>query len=303
VTLTEEAGIGTTLTDFFMDGVSYGSQIKTLFGTAAIPPRGSITAGLGLKDIAVPKTVVFRFTGVDATGQQWSTEFSVPFQGTQVPASVRGMSNAATGQQIYAPGMIVSIYGTELSGGVVSATAVPLPGFLAGFEATVNGVTAPIYYVSPGQVNVQIPYETQPGSATLNLWTAYDSATYRFQVSAAAPGIFTFPDGSINPFRSAARGQTVSLYLTGEGQVTPTLATGNSPSAKTPLAQLPRPRQTVSVTVGGVPAETTFVGITSGLVGVTQINYTIPATAPLGVQPVVVTIGSVSSPPASITVQ
>ena len=90
MTLTEEAGIGTTLTDFFMDGVSYGSQIKTLFGTAAIPPRGSITAGLGLKDIAVPKTVVFRFTGVDATGQQWSTEFSVPFQGTQVPASVRG---------------------------------------------------------------------------------------------------------------------------------------------------------------------------------------------------------------------
>jgi uncharacterized protein (TIGR03437 family) len=303
LTLTEEAGIGTTLTDFFMDGVSYGPQIKTLFGTATIPPRGSISAGLGLKDVAVPKTVVFRFAGVDASGQAWSTEYSVPFKGTQVPAAVRGIGNAASGQQTFAPGMIISIYGNELSSGILSATAFPLPGFLAGFQATINGVTAPIYYVSPGQVNLQIPYETQPGSATLTLWTAFDSTTYRFQVASAAPGIFTFADGSINPTRTATRGQTVTLFLTGEGQVTPTLATGTSPAAATPLAQLPRPRQSVSVTVGGVPAQTTFVGIPSGLVGVTQVNYTIPTTAPLGAQPVVVTIGTTSSPPANITVQ
>jgi uncharacterized protein (TIGR03437 family) len=303
LTLTEEAGIGTTLTDFFMDGVSYASQIKTLFGSAAIPPRGSISAGLGLKELAVPKKVVFRFTGVDATGQTWSTEFSVPFTGPLVRTAVAGMSNAATGKQTFAPGMIVSIYGTELSSSVLAATAIPLPGFLAGFQAVVNGVTSPVYYVSPGQVNVQIPYETQTGTATLTLWTSYDSTTYRFPVSAAAPGIFTLPDGRINPFSSAARGQTVTLFVTGEGQVTPTLATGASPSAKTPLAQLPKPRQTVTVTVGGVAADVAFVGIPSGLVGVTQINYTIPATAPTGVQPVVVTIGNVASPSANITVQ
>ena len=40
LTLNEEAGIGTTLTDFLMDGVSYASQIKTLFGSASIAPRG-----------------------------------------------------------------------------------------------------------------------------------------------------------------------------------------------------------------------------------------------------------------------
>ena len=62
-------------------------------------------------------------------------------------------------------------------------------------------------------------------------------------------------------------------------------------------------RQTVTVTVGGVAADVAFVGIPSGLVGVTQINYTIPATAPTGVQPVVVTIGNVASPSANITGQ
>jgi uncharacterized protein (TIGR03437 family) len=303
LTLNEEAGIGTTLTDFLVDGVSYTSQIKTLFGSASIAPRGSISAGLGLKDLAVPKTVLFRFSGVDATGQTWTTDYSVPFSGPQVRTSIRGVSNAASGQQSFAPGMIVSIYGTQLGSSILGATAIPLPGFLAGFQAVVNGVTAPLYYVSPDQVNVQIPYETAAGSATLTLWTPYDSATYRFQVSAAAPGIFTFPDGSINPYRSASRGQTVTLFVTGEGQVTPSLATGNSPAAKTPLGQLPRPRQTVSVTVGGVPAQVEFVGIPSGLVGVTQVNYTIPAGAPSGVQPVVVAIGNSSSPPANITVQ
>ena len=303
ITLTEEAGIGTTLTDFQMDGVSYASQISTLFKTASIAPRGSITAGLGLKDLVVPKNVVFHFAGVDATGQGWSTDLQVPFSGPDVVTSVGGVSNAATGQQVYAPGMILSIYGTNFATSTLAASATPLSGFLAGFEAQVNGVTAPIYYVSPNQVNVQIPYETQPGLATLTLWTAYQSATYRFQVSSSAPGIFTFADGSINPFRTASRGQKVTLYITGEGQVTPSLRTGASPSPRTAIADLPRPRQTATVTVGGMPAGVDFIGIPIGLVGVTQINYTIPANAPLGAQQVIVTIGNASSPPATIVVQ
>jgi uncharacterized protein (TIGR03437 family) len=95
----------------------------------------------------------------------------------------------------------------------------------------------------------------------------------------------------------------VFLYITGEGQITPSLADGVSPSPGTPLASLPRPRQSLSVTVGGIPATVAFKGITSGLVGVTQINFTIPANVPAGVQPVVVTVGTAASPPAYITIQ
>ena len=54
------------------------------------------------------------------------------------------------------------------------------------------------------------------------------------------------------------------------------------------------------VTVG--PAGVPLVGIVSGLVGVTQINFTIPNGVPSGVQPVVVTVGTASSPPANINV-
>jgi uncharacterized protein (TIGR03437 family) len=68
------------------------------------------------------------------------------------------------------------------------------------------------------------------------------------------------------------------------------------------LSQLPKPQLPVTVTVGGVPATIPFIGIVSGLVGVTQINFTIPNGVPTGVQPVVVTVGTAASPPANINV-
>ena len=59
---------------------------------------------------------------------------------------------------------------------------------------------------------------------------------------------------------------------------------------------------TAVVTAGGIPATVKFMGITSGLAGVTQINFTIPNGPPPGDQPVVVTAGSASAPPIKLTV-
>jgi uncharacterized protein (TIGR03437 family) len=295
ITLNEEAGVGTTLTDFTIDGTSYASQIASLFSGGAIPPNGSISATYGFASLAVPKTVVLGFTGMDASGTQWTTQLPVQFSGPE-NVSVSGLSNAASGQPVYAPGMVLSIYGTQLATLSQSAATIPLPPYLAGFEATINGVIAPLYYVSPGQVNVQIPYETQPGQATLVAGTPYQNVTYKFQVAAAAPGIFTLPSGSGKP------GDTLTLLMTGEGQVRPSLATGRTPSSRTPLTQLPKPQLPVTLTVAGIPATIQFIGIVSGMVGVTQVNFTIPDAAPTGVQQVVVTVGSAASPPANITV-
>jgi uncharacterized protein (TIGR03437 family) len=92
------------------------------------------------------------------------------------------------------------------------------------------------------------------------------------------------------------------MYITGDGTVTPALATGATPS---PHAVTPMPKLPVSITVGGItvpPSNVEFTGIPSGLVGVTQINFTIPGNVPLGVQPIVVTVGSASSPAANINV-
>ena len=92
------------------------------------------------------------------------------------------------------------------------------------------------------------------------------------------------------------------LYITGDGQVRPQLATGASPAQSTPLAQLPKPRLAVAVTVGGAAATTQVIGIPPGLVGVTQISFTVPDNAPIGAQQVVVTVGTTASLPAKFTV-
>jgi uncharacterized protein (TIGR03437 family) len=302
LTLGEEAGVGTTLTSFTINGKSY--DIVATFGSTAIPPDGSVSStNLSLTGLTVPATVVFAFAGVDASGRQWSQQFSVPFQGQQVPLVVGGASNAASGQQSYAPGEIVSVYGTSLGDFAQAAVAIPLPDYLAGFEATVNNVPAPLYYVSPNQVNLQIPYEISPGTATLTVGNPYVNVNYTLQIRANAPGIFQSNGFITAPFSSASRGQVTTLFITGEGQVRPSLDDGDTP----PPGTYSKPVAAVSMTVGGQPVTTTatsgwFVGIPSGLVGVTQINFQVPSTVALGTQPVVVTVGSVSSPPVNLTV-
>jgi uncharacterized protein (TIGR03437 family) len=54
--------------------------------------------------------------------------------------------------------------------------------------------------------------------------------------------------------------------------------------------------------VGGVQATVNFAGVTYGLVGVTQINFVVPDGLPAGPQSVVVTVGGVAAPPATVTV-
>ncbi len=301
ITLTEEAGVAATLIGFTINGQSY--DVATVFGTTSLPADGSVSStGLGLANLAVPSNVIFAFTGTDAKGNPWTQTLSVPFDGPQTQLIVGGASNAATGQQSYAPGMLLSVYGTALGDFVQSAGTIPLPLYLAGFEAWVNGVMAPLYYVSPNQVNIQIPYETQPGITTLTVGNPYVNVNYNLTIVPAAPGIFMTDGFTAAPFSRAARGQTVTLFITGDGQVSPALADGATPPPGTPPTSLPSPKLPVTLTVGGQPATIVLIGIPSGLVGVTQINYTVPANAPLGVQPVVVTVGGVASPAAKLTV-
>jgi uncharacterized protein (TIGR03437 family) len=197
--------------------------------------------------------------------------------------------------------MLLAAYGTNLAPSTQIAGIQPLPLSLAGASATVNGISAPLWFVSPGQMNIQIPYETTSGTAVLGVNNNGQVASYIFQVTPTAPGIFV-SNSSIVPESSGAPGQTIVCFVTGDGDVTPTLTTGATPSAGTPLSQFPRSRQPLTMTVGGENATIVFNGIVTGLIGVTQVNFTIPSDAKPGVQPVVVTVGGLSSTPASFTV-
>jgi len=299
LTLTEEAGFATTVTGFTVNGTDYSSKIASIFGTPAIAARQSISGCYSLTLTSVPENETFGFSGVDANGDPWSTAVTESFQGPQAQLTVAGANNAASGKQVFAPGMIMSVYGTGLGTLAQAATTLPLPQYMAGFEALINNYPVPLYYVGPNQVNLQIPYEVS-GAADLNLGNPYANIDYTFTVAAAAPGIFTLFDGSnnVNPSQTVGVGQTATVYVTGVGQVTPSVADGAAPKA----GQAPTPRLAVTVTVGGIAAQTSYVAIPAWSVGVLQINFTIPPNVPSGRQPVVVTVGTTASQSAYITI-
>ncbi len=215
---------------------------------------------------------------------------------------VTAIANGASYAQAFAPGTLMTVFGTQLSPVTRSAVAVPLPLDIAGVSATVNGVSAPLYYVSPGQINVQVPYETGAGLAVLGVNNNGQLSSFPFTVAPAAPGLFTAADGSVTPSGSARQGQPAVAFITGDGDTNTFLITGASPPTGTATSRLPRPRLPVSVTVGGLPATVSFVGTPIGLVGISQINFTVPAAAPLGSQAVVVTVGGVRSQSGHINV-
>lgn len=276
--------------------------VSPLSGTG--PVTLSVTANPGgLSQPAYEATLVLEST--DAVPQLLNIPVRL-FIGASATAPVinpAGLVNSATYEQVAAPGMALSVYGERLALGEQLASTVPLPTSLRGASAAVNGRAAPLYYVSPGQLNLQVPFETEVGTATLTVTVDGQSASQQFQVANTAPGIYTYDGRDIVPVREAGRGDWAFLYVTGQGAVSPPVATGAAPPPDTPLYSLPAPTASVIVTVGGVPADLSFCAIPYGLVGTTQINYRVPVSAPTGIQPVVVRAGDKLSPAAYILVK
>ena len=219
--------------------------------------------------------------------------------------SIVGLQNAFSFQSVFAPGMSMTVYGSNLAAGTQAATRLPFPLTMQGVTATVNGIAAPIAYASPGQLNIQVPYETGAGPAVLAVNRGGQVAAYPFTVSITAPGIYpsAIDNSTGKPVTTAPAGAVLLLFMTGEGDVTPFLVTGATPPATiTSPSLLPKPRLPVAVTVGGVPAQVLFAGIPSGLAGVTQIDIVTPSNVPAGEQDIVVTVGGVPAPAVKLTV-
>jgi uncharacterized protein (TIGR03437 family) len=284
---------------FSVGGVSLGSA-------ALVGSGGTATATLTVSGNQLPAgsgTITASYSEGSSSSVTASVTVSVSGSGSNQTPVVQGVANGASFQHVYSPGMTLSVFGSQLAPSVSTASSVPLPVSTIGVAATVNNVAAPLYYVSSGQLNIQIPYETavnQP--ATLRVNNNGLIATYQLNMVPASPGIFTDSNGGIVPIATGNRGSIVSLYLTGAGAVNPEVATGATPGAGTPIADLPRPSLNVVVTVGGVPAAIEFIGIPAGLVGVTQINFYVPSGITDGTQPVVVTVNGQASSAANLRV-
>jgi uncharacterized protein (TIGR03437 family) len=199
--------------------------------------------------------------------------------------------------------MLLSVFGSNLAPSSWSWTSIPLPSQLAGVTVTVNGLTAPLLYVSPTLLDIQVPYEL-PTDTPLTVIVDNNgrTATGVLTLSAAAPGIFTDSNFAPIPNIGGAPGEILTLYITGAGAITPQIATGDAPPMSTATTDLPRPQQSLTVNVGGLPATIHSVVVPGGLVGVVQVSYQIPEGLPLGTNAVIVQVGNVSSAAANLTI-
>jgi minor extracellular serine protease Vpr len=233
-----------------------------------------------------------------------------------------GVVNAGDHQagQGFAPGSYVEIYGVGLSEATRVAATPYLPVSLAGvsvsFDAPGLSVPGHLYFVTPNQVDVQIPWELQGLSSALMKVSvgASQSAVYIVPLANVSPAAFEIPDSSgnrlviaardgnnkvISTANPARRGQTISLYVNGLGEVDNTPVSGD-PTAAQPLAST---LATPHVTIGGVDAAVTFNGLSPFSVSLYQINVTVPAQAPTGRQPIKITINGIDSKASSLPVQ
>lgn len=219
-------------------------------------------------------------------------------------AVIAGIVNSASFQPALSPGSLASIFGTNLANTFTTLSASsssPLPFVSGGVSVTVNGLNAPLAYVSPGQINLQIPYRAGAGPAVLSVNNNGNVAGFQFTLAPTAPAVYMDANGVPLGGFAVGPGGTSALYLNGAGDITPATKSG-FPSTTSSVSGSAKPLLPLSVTVGGQQAFLTFVGIPAGLIGTMQVNYTLPPGVTPGVQTVVVTVGGASSPQANITV-
>ena len=231
-------------------------------------------------------------------------EWAVPMPA--FPAN--GVVNAAAVQAALSPGELFSIYGANLATDAEQPSWLPLPATMSATSVQINGITAPLLYASPGQINAQVPWEVTPGSATVTVTHAGVAASQTVTIAASGPAIFTI-GGTYAAARNqnytvnsqsapAAVGQAILLFGTGLGAVSPAVATGVAASSTT----LSKVTGQVTATVGGLPATVQFAGLAPGFAGLCQINVIIPAGVS-GSVPVVISVNGNTSNAAQIWVQ
>ncbi len=265
------------------------------------PSQITLTAsGKGFEPGAYHATVVIQ--SANAVPQYINVPVMFVLGGSTAGTGITSVANPASYQTTGSPGMSFAIFGTMLSNTTATASGSPLPLSTAGVSVTVNGSPAPVLYASPGQLNIQIPYSVGTGPAVLGVNNNGQIAGFQFQMAASAPAIFSDSTGSLSPNATVKQGAVGTLFMTGAGEVSPALKTGYAATTAASAAQF-KPVLPLSLTVGGVPAFVQSVGLTANQFGVTQVNFIVPASVPMGLQPVIVTVGGLSSPPVNVTIQ
>ena len=307
-------------------GSNFGSRTVVRWNGQSRPTSFVDSAHLAViipaNDIAVVgRAAVLAFNTASGGGASNATSFTI---GPPPQTASNAFVNAANpaGGNALAPRSIASLFGANLAPRVAIADlAPPLPFTLGGVTMTMGGGSVPLFFVSPEQVNFQIPLFNLTGQVSTSLTVTQGTAitTITVLLKPYAPALFTTnaggtgqastliagttslaaPIGAFPGSRPAKVGEYISIYATGLGDVS------NRPSLgyPSPGSLLATTLATPTVTIGGAPATVSFSGLAPGYVGLYQINVQVPVGAPTGPAiPLIVTIAGVSSNTATIAV-
>jgi uncharacterized protein (TIGR03437 family) len=169
---------------------------------------------------------------------------------------------AAVYPRSLAPGMFISIYGSNLATSTDQAPSLPYPTVLGTTEVRLNGLLLPLHYASPNQINAVLPAVS--GLAKLNVKSTAGEHTVNIFIEPAVPALFAgalngITNTLITPESPLRPGDYVSLFLTGLGA---TITRGGLEWAAT------QPE----VFVGGRPCDLLYAGRAPGFIGLDQIN-------------------------------
>ena len=244
-----------------------------------------------------------------STGTAGIVEFAEGFDtGLRTPR-ISAITNPANFKTDTATGGLITLFGENLSDQTLSAETTPLPTTLGGTCVSMNGLSLPLLYVSPTQINAQASFLFGGGVSTIVHTPGGLSDIFISSLLAAAPAVFSVAgpgnaqyaavfrlnddnDDQLatlsNPFRHNEVGV---IFLTGMGGVTPLVLDGFA----APESPLSVTTTEPSINVGGAGATVLYSGLVPGFVGLYQINFLIPGGAPFGLQVAVsVTAGSVT---------
>jgi len=314
-------------------GASIASAINGLFSL-------NVTSANSITITANPALVspgLYTATITLASNAANSAQVSIPVELTVSEAGLPdidqgGIVNIATFQpDTLAPGDIVSIWGDQFTAVGASfsnpTNTAPLPGGnppgiatnLGGVKVLVNGVVAPLYFVSRQQINFQMPYEVIPGQVTtVQVVTNGVNGNIRsVQIAASAPRILAWPlsmvpgnygivvnedntDSLPAPGMGNSRlskpGDSIVIYCIGLGQTSPSAVTGGAVGSSSLLTTPTNAVVTFGTGANAVQAQAFFTGLTPTAVGLYQVNVTIPANVPTGNSvPLQLSVGGLSS--------
>ncbi len=193
-----------------------------------------------------------------------------------------------------AQGDIAAVFGSQFTyDAPTAAGSLPLENILDKVQVMVNGVAAPVYYTSAGQVNFEVPINAAAGPGTVQVVRNGTAGNQVYvDISAQAPqfilydgvyGIMTTPEGALTgtPSNPVSVGDTIVIYMLGLGATSPVVPSGTASPGPPNLATVPGKTQvcfgTETVFYQAPCPTPLFVGLTPNFVGLYQVNVTMPS--------------------------